>query len=108
MAQSIDVLDMIWDQLQAQISALSTRVDDLEQRSESSETAGGFVAFTYADAPRAAQGGMSDGVSYTDAVWISNGRKPTEGAGLGTGVLAVYSAAVDDWLRVGDYAVVTV
>jgi len=36
---------------------------------------------------------------------INNARKPGEGAGAGTGVLAMYRAGVD-WLRVGDYTVV--
>lgn len=109
MAQGIDVLDMIWDQLQAQIAALSTRVNDLEQRSESSETGGGFVSFAYADAPRAAQGGMqTDNLAYCDVVFISNGRKSGEGVGAGTGTPAYYDPAIDDYRKFSDDAVVTV
>lgn len=109
MAQGIDVLDLIWDQLQAQIAALSTRVDDLEQRSESSETAGGVVAFAYADAPRAAQGGMqTDNLAYADFIFVADGRKSGEGVGAGTGVPAYYDPAIDDYRKFSDDAIVTV
>lgn len=39
-------------------------------------------------------------------VFLTNARKPSEGAGAGTGVLAVSDGT--NWLRVGDYAVVTI
>lgn len=108
MNEQIDIFEFVWSQLQTQINSLSGRIDDLEQRSERSETAGGIQSFTYADAPRNITNAMSDGQHYIDAAWISDGRKPTEGAGLGTGVLATFDAGVDDWLRIGDYSVVVI
>jgi hypothetical protein len=102
------VADAIWQDLQQQINALNVRLSDVTQKTARSETVGGVQAFTYADAPRAADGGMSDGTSYIDLVWISNGRSAAEGAGLGTGQLCYYKASVDDYYTVrGDVVVTT-
>jgi hypothetical protein len=103
-----DVNTWMFEQIQTDIYNLQQQILQITQKSERSETVGGFASFAYADAPRAADGGMSDGSSYIDALWINNGRKPGEGVGNGTGVLAVYSAAIDDWIDVNGYAVVTV
>lgn len=103
-----DLNTWMFEQIQTDIRDLQQQILQITQKSERSETVGGFASFTYADAPRAADSGMSDGSSYIDALWISDGRKPGEGAAAGTGVLAVYSAALDDWIDVNGYAVVTV
>lgn len=100
--------DAIFEDVQEQINALSVRVSDITQKSARGETTGGVQAFTYADAPRAAQGGMSDGTSYIDLVWISNGRSAAEGAGLGTGQLCYYKASADDYYTVRLDALVTI
>lgn len=100
------VNNAIWQDLQKQINALDVRIRETTQKTARSETSGGVQAFTYADAPRAADGGMSDGTSYIDLVWISDGRSAAEGAGLGTGQLCYYKASVDDYYTVrGDVAV---
>lgn len=109
MANELNIAEIIWQQLQAQINELSTRVDDLQQRSESSETGGGMVAFTYALAPRAADGGMqTDNLAYCDVVFISNGRKSGEGVGAGTGVPCYFDPAINDYRKFSDDLQVTV
>jgi hypothetical protein len=102
------VANAIWDDLQKQINALNVRLTDVTQKTARSETVGGVQAFAYADAPRAADGGMSDGTSYIDLVWISNGRASGEGVGAGTGQLCYYKASVDDYYTVRGDVVVTV
>lgn len=101
-----ELIDTIYKQMQDENKNLIRRLNDTRQFTERGETVGGFESFTYALAPRAIDGGMSDGSAYIDVCWIKDGRKPSEGAGLGTGVVAIYDAAIDDWLRIGDYAVV--
>lgn len=78
------------------------------QAVERAEIADSVPAYTLAAAPLAVDGGLGDGTSYVTLAWISNGRKSGEGAGLGTGVLAVYQASTDQWLRLTDYSVVVV
>ena len=100
-------IERMWSDLDQSIKGVRRQSDLLSTRTERAETAGGVPSVLLADAPLAATGGVSDGLAYIDVLWIRNGRKPTEGAGAGTGVLAVYSAPLDAWLRVGDYASVT-
>lgn len=95
--------EKIWRALRQDVERVQRRVDRLSVKTQRSETAGGVPASTLANAPRAADGGMSDGTNYIDLLWISDGRKPGEDANVGTGVLAVYSATTDSWLRIGDY-----
>ena len=48
--------------------------------------------------------GLRDGAQ----AWISDGRKASEGAGAGTGLLAYYDSATSSWLTFrGDEAVIT-
>lgn len=92
-------------------SDMQTQAKQLQQitlSTQRSETAGGAKAFTYALAPRAAQGGMSDGSQNIDILWISNGRKSGEAAGAGTGQLCYYDASIDDYRCVRDDSIVTV
>lgn len=104
----MDVTQWMFEELQAQINTLSTRVDKVERRTERAETVGGVPSYVYASAPRAAQGGMSDGTAHIDMVWISNGRKAAEGVGAGTGQLCYYDRLLDDYRRVRDDTQVTV
>lgn len=97
----------VYRQLKQMILGVQTDVQQTQLKTERAETAGGVQAFTYAAAPRAAQGGMSTGAAFIDVVWISNGLKPGESTGAGTGVLAVYDAILNDYRRIGDYAQVT-
>lgn len=102
------VNDAVFEDLQKQINALGVRLSDVTQKTARGETTGGVQAFAYADAPRAAEGGMSDGSAYIDLVWISDGRGAGEGAGLGTGQLCYYKASVDDYYTVRGDALVTI
>lgn len=100
--------DAVFEDLQKQINALNVRLSDVTQKTARAETVGGIQSFAYADAPRAAQGGMSDGSAYIDLVWISDGRAAAQGAGLGTGQLCYYKESVDDYYTVRADALVTI
>lgn len=100
------VQELVWKRMRDEVRQVDRRVNRISVRSQQTQTARGVPASTLANAPRAADGGLSDGSEYIDLLWISNGRKPNEGAGNGSGVLAIYDAGQDAWLRVGDYAVV--
>lgn len=99
--------ELMWKDLRREVRELSSRVDKVELASRQADTAGGVRAKTLAEAPLAADGGMSDGTEFIDLLWISNGRKPGEDAGFGTGVLAYYDASLNAWLGVHDFQVVT-
>lgn len=79
------------------------RLRKLESTSEHAMTTWTFLEYALADAPLAADG-MSN---YAFAV-ITDGRKDGEGAGNGTGILAMYDPTQDDWLRTSDYSSVVV
>lgn len=102
-----DMLEMVWNEVQRQINQ-NVREIDKNKRVERAEIADSIPAYTLATAPLAVDGGLGDGVSYITLAWISNGRKSGEGAGLGTGVLAVYQASSNTWLRLTDYTAVVV
>lgn len=102
------VLEWMWKELKKDIDAVNAKVDSITRLSQRAETAGGVPSFTYADAPRAIDGGMSDGTAYIDLVWISDGRSAAEGAGLGTGQLCYYKASVDDYYTVRGDILVTI
>lgn len=102
-----DIVEFIYSELKSQLNALERGVERT-RLVERAEVADSIPAYTLANAPLAANGGLGNGTSYVTIVWISNGRKSGEGAGLGTGVLAVYQASSNQWLRLTDYtAVVT-
>lgn len=103
----MDIRQMIWRALREEIATVETSVDELRLATQRSETTGGVVASTLAEAPLAADGGLSDGSAYIDLRWITNGRKPAEGVGAGSGVLAFYDAVADLWKTIHDYQPVT-
>lgn len=98
--------ELVWDDLRKQVQTVSKKADSNSRKGERAEIADSIPAYPLASAPLAAQGGLGDGASYVTLAWISNGRKAGEGAGLGTGVLAVYQSSTDQWLRLTDYTVV--
>lgn len=103
-----DILDAVWDKLQAEIAAVRQEAREASVRTERAEFTDGIPAYAFADLPTV---GLADGSagSYITILWVSDGRKSGESAGNGTGVLAIYDAASGDWLRVGaDYDVVTI
>lgn len=93
---SSDLPEMIWEDLNRQIADINARVNTLEVRTERSETTSGHPTATVAAAPLAGQG-----VKGGDELWLSDGRKSGEAAGLGTGVLAFYDPATDSWIPIG-------
>lgn len=101
------MIDHVWRELSDEISSLDSRVSKLSTLVERAETAGGVPAYALASAPTNATGGMSDGTEHIDLAWIKDGRKSGEGAGLGTGVLAIFDSAANAWKNVDGYAAVT-
>lgn len=104
----VDISEMIWNALKDEIAALKTGVNDIAVRYEQAESSENVPASTLAAAPLAADGGLANGVSFATLRWISNGRKPGEGALAGTGVLAVYQLSTDTWIEINGYAAVQV
>lgn len=78
------------------------------QAQERAEFTDSIPAYTFANLPLAATGGLGDGTSYITLAWCSNGRKPGEGVGAGTGVLAFYKTSANQWFNIHDYAAVSI
>lgn len=91
------MLKAMWDSLQADIRGLQSQDEEIIIRGERSETASGVAFYTLATAPLAAQGARAG-----DMVFITNGRKTGEGAGLGTGLVAYYNPATNSYYRFAD------
>lgn len=102
-----ELLELVYGELKNDLGNLQTQVDRTK-RIERAEIADSVPAYTLADAPDNSDGGLGTGVSYVTLAWISNGRKSGEGAGLGTGVLAVFQSSSNQWLRLTDYSAVVV
>lgn len=102
-----DLVEMIYSELQSQVNILAQQVQQA-RGIERAEIADSIPAYTLAAAPLAATGGLGTGSAYITLAWISNGRKSGEGAGAGTGVLAVYQPSSNTWLRLTDYSAVVV
>lgn len=102
-----DVVEYVYSELKKQLNTLETAVERNNQR-ERAEIADSIPAYTLADAPLAADGGLGDGISYITLAWISNGRKNGEGGGAGTGILAYYNPSTNSWFGVRSEVAVTV
>lgn len=102
-----EMVELVYSELQGQVNQLQTQIDRTK-RVERSEISDSVPAYTLAAAPTNADGGLGDGTSYVTLAWISNGRKSGEGAGAGTGVLAVFASGSNQWLRLTDYTAVVV
>ena len=99
-------LDSLYNQLRGQITDLKRKNERQDSRTERAEYAGAVEAFTLASAPTGT--GLGDNSSYTSLAWIVDGRRPGEGAGTGTGVLAWFDDASSTWYSVFDQnAVIT-
>lgn len=102
---AVDIVEMVWGKLKKDIDALTGRVVRVENVTEQAQYADGIPAYTFANLPTT---GRANGTSYITLAWVTNGRKAGEGAGNGTGVLAVYNPSTATWKRVGeDYNDVT-
>lgn len=103
-----DLVEFVYSELKKELSALETQVDR-SKRVERAEIADSIPAYTLANAPLAADGGLGTGADggYITLAWISNGRKSGEGAGNGTGILAFYNTATNSWFGVRSEVAVT-
>jgi hypothetical protein len=99
---SKDLLELVWQELKKDLNGLNQQVEDTK-RVERALIADSMPAFTVANLPTAANGGLGNGSSYATVVWASNGRKSGEGVGAGTGVLVVWQDSLGQWLRLTDY-----
>lgn len=101
--------ELVYSELKGQISEIETRVNNTKPP-ERAEYADSIPAYTLANAPLAADGGLGDGSNggYITLAWISNGRKSGEGAGNGTGILAFYNTSTNSWFGVRSEVAVTV
>jgi hypothetical protein len=100
------MVELIYNELKSDLNALQTQVNR-SLRVERAEIADSIPAYTLANAPLNADGGLGDGISYITLAWISDGRRPGEGAGLGTGVLCFHQASSNTWIRLDTYTAVT-
>lgn len=92
-----DVLDLMWGELQDEISRQKAEAEVVLARSERAETSGGMPRILFADLPYAA-----DGASSGDMRFVTNGRKTAEGPGMGTGCPCYFNGADDKWKRLSD------
>lgn len=104
-----ELVELVYRDLKEQINKVETNVERTK-RVERAEIADSIPAYTLANAPLAADGGLGDGTNggYITLAWISNGRKSGEGAGSGTGILAYYNASTNSWFGVRSEVAVTV
>lgn len=101
-----DMVDLVWKDLQGQLNDIKKDVQ-LARQTEQALFTDSIPAFTVANLPTLANGGLGNGTSYVTLAFASNGRKAAEGAGLGTGQLVYYNAPTDQWLRVRDDSLIT-
>jgi hypothetical protein len=100
-----DMIETVWGDLKKEIEGLQAQINKQLVKTERSEYTDGIPAYTFVALPTT---GLADGSTYITLAWVSNGRKSGEGAGLGTGVLAIWQQSTATWKRVGDYVDVTI
>lgn len=100
-----DMIETIWSNLKTEIAGLQVQINKQSVKTERAEYTDGIPAYTFVALPTT---GLADGSTYITLAWVSNGRKSGEGAGNGTGVLAIWQQSTATWKRVGDYVDVTV
>lgn len=101
-----EIIDLVWKDLQGQLNDLKQQVQ-LARQTEQALFTDSMPAFTVANLPTLANGGLGNGLSYVTLAFASNGRKSGEGAASGTGQLVYYNAPTDQWLRVRDDSLIT-
>lgn len=101
-----EMVELVYRELKADITTLQKQVNAVKP--ERAEIADSIPAYLLADAPLAVDGGLGDGSSYITLAWISNGRRPGEGVGAGTGVLCFHESSTNTWIRLDTYTAVTV
>lgn len=100
------MIDFVWRELKQELATLQKQVV-IAQQTEKALYSDSCPAYTVANLPTLANGGLANGTTYVSLAFASNGRKATEGAGLGTGQLCYYNAPTDQWLRIQDDSVIT-
>lgn len=103
-----DIIELIWRDLRSEIQKTQTAMQRASLRAERAGYADSIPAFAFADLPLAADGGLGNLTSYVTVAWVSDGRRPGEGAGMGTGVLAFYQPSTDSWISVFDQTAVVI
>lgn len=101
-----DMIEFVWKELKDELRSLKEQVQ-VAQQTERALFTDSIPAFTVANLPTLANGGLGNGSSYVTLAFASNGRKAAEGAAAGTGQLVYYNAPTDQWLRVRDDSVIT-
>jgi hypothetical protein len=101
-----DMIELVWQELRQELNTLQDKVQANSQVERALFT-DSLPAYTVANLPTLANGGLGNGQSYVTVVLASNGRKSAEGAGLGTGQIVYYNASTDQWLRIRDDSVIT-
>lgn len=101
-----DLTEFVWNTLQGELNDLKKRVQRAQQ-TEAALFTDSIPAYTVANLPTLANGGLGNGTSYVTLAFASNGRKSGEGAAAGTGQLVYYNAVTDQWLRVRDDSLIT-
>lgn len=100
-----EIVELIYSELKAELDTIKVQADK-NKRVERAEQADSIPAYTVANLPTLANGGLGL-TSYVTLAFAINGRKAAEGAGLGTGQLVYYNAASNQWLRVRDDSLIT-
>lgn len=101
-----EMIEFVWKDLQGQLNELKQQVQ-LARQTEQALFTDSIPAYTVANLPTLANGGLGNGTSYVTLAFASNGRKSAEGVGAGTGQLVYYNAPTDQWLRVRDDSLIT-
>jgi len=91
-----NIQELIYQQLQGQINALKTGLSTVNTARERAEVAGGFANLKLAQLPVVNNTGG-------DVYYATDGCKPGEAVGHGTGVAVYWDSATNQWLRIGDY-----
>ena len=101
-----DLTEMVYAELKAQLADMQKEID-ANRRVEQALYSDSLPAYTVANLPTLANGGLGNGVSYITLAFASNGLKGGEISPNGTGVLVYYNAPTNQWLKVYDNLVVS-
>lgn len=100
-----DLIELVYTNLhqeQAKEKASRKRKGVISDRAEYTD---GAIVMAYADLPTE---GLGNSINFVTFLFVSNGRKPGEGAGAGTGVFAYWDDIAQQWKNMHDYAQVVI
>lgn len=101
-----DMTEMVYAELKKELAAIEQQIV-INAQVERGLICDSCPAYTVANLPTLANGGLGNGTSYVTYAFASNGRKAAEGGGAGTGQMVYYNAVTDQWLRIRDDSVIT-